>query len=264
MVSAIMSNKIDVSKLHTLIPMEYSVMPNAVPIPPENNIFDCFAKLLRDEDQDTPKSMQLPKFSKHFPTFGHWIAALQTWVGVKSAFSNKGLWAASVGVYIGQITRLCAIYGWANVRNYEVAFYTRYYTLDDPPTLWAMEDAKFASLYLIHIPPEKRRPFGSHPQNSSFTQVSPTPLNDRIVDVDEPCRRFNSGTLYAGKCKYMHRCNFDTTRCSGYHSAVNCNLNPAKWPRNSNGQQNNKSTGLNTTFPHRRRENSPPQQRRRE
>jgi len=109
---------------------EYTVMPNAVPVLPENDVLDRFAKLFHDEDQNTRKTVQLHKIAKHFPTAGRRIAALETWVGVKSAFSNKGIWAASVAVHIGQIPRLSAIYGWPNVRNYEIAFYSRYHMLE--------------------------------------------------------------------------------------------------------------------------------------
>jgi hypothetical protein len=36
--------------------------------------------------------------------------------------------------------------------------------------------------------------------------------------------QFNSGNVYPGKCKHVHLCNFDPTRCMGYYPAVKCHL----------------------------------------
>jgi len=128
---------------------------------------------------------------------------------------------------------------------------------NDPP-LWATEDARFASLYLLHIPPEKRKPFDFQTQNSPQSPAPALSLSDRIFDVNDLCRKFNTGRVCPGKCKYIHRCSFDPTRCLGYHSASTCHLNPAK----SNSQQNPKGTGSNAiTFPSRRRESPPPRRR---
>jgi hypothetical protein len=268
--TSILSNKIDISKLHTLIPMEFTVTSDAlITTPADDDVFDRVAKLFRGEDYDTPKSVQVPKIAKHFPTPGHWIAALGTWMGVKSAFANKGIWAASVAVHIGQIQRLTSVYGWAKVRNYEIAFYNRYHNIDEPPTLWAEEDAKFASHYLYHSPPDKYgKPSSFQAQHPSLPRASPACLNDRIADVNNLCNRFNSGlSCNSDTCKYIHRCNLDPTKCMGHHAAVNCfhNLLKSSVPnrhsyQNNHGYQNNKRTGSNAiTFPpHRHQENSPP------
>jgi hypothetical protein len=246
MLAAIISNKIDATKLHTLIPMEFTAMLNAVPATSED-IFDRVKKLFTGvNSQDTPKPIPLEKIGKNFPTSGHWIIALETWRGVKSAFaSGKGLWSASVGVHIGHLLRLTAIYGWPNVRNYEISFYARYHTIDDPTT-WANEDHAFASYYLYHTPLEKRGP--QQQQATSATRVSSMPLKDRIIEANELCYKFNAGkSCNAATCRYLHLCNLDPARCSGHHAAVNCHYNSSKSSTtNSNRYRNSKGTGSNS------------------
>jgi hypothetical protein len=258
-INDVLSNKIDVSKLHLLMPLEFGIMNDEIEIP-DDTVINRLAKVLDGEETTENRTMKLSKIAKGFPSPSHWVAALTVWMGIKSAYGARQIWAASVMMHIAQVGRLNYLYGWQTLVNYEIAFFSRYHTIDTPETMWAQEDASFKSTYL-HTILERRRHTPAKRQGSNQP-----PRNGPQSTSSNYCRRFNTSDDCHGECKYQHRCSLDPTRCTGAHPAFRCpNTRNANPPRRLNdrisGNPNDTPLGNRVRNdsspppPHRRRNN---------
>jgi hypothetical protein len=149
-INDVLSNKIDVFKLHLLMPMEFAIINDEIEIPDDTAIA-LLAQVLDLEEPSEKRVMKLSKIAKNFPFPSDWIPALSIWMRIKTAFGSRQIWGASVALHIAQISRLNYLYGWQALVNYEIAYFGPYSTIDNPETVWAQEDAGFRSIYLHTI-----------------------------------------------------------------------------------------------------------------
>jgi hypothetical protein len=257
-INDVLSNKIDISKLHLLLPLEYALISNDEIEVRDDSPMAMLAQALGSGESTDTRTMKLSKIAKSFPSPAHWIAVLSTWMGIKTTFGSRQVWGASVAMHISQIGRLNYMYGWQALVNYEISFFARYQTIDNPETTWAQEDPDFQATFLHTILERRRFNANKRPsQNQSSTRNGAQP--------SIYCHRFNNnkdGGCQSRDCKYLHRCSLDPTRCTASHPAAKCPL-----ARNSYGgrQLNERISHNPNNLPlgDRLRDESPPPQRRR-
>ena len=113
LIKTIMSNALDVTKLHVLIPAECR---SSLELRIEDDSDKHAARLTRllglDDDDSVSKQVKLSKIAKHFPTKETFAAALLVWKGIKTYYgvSIPKAFGPSVDVHIIQMGKLCSLH----------------------------------------------------------------------------------------------------------------------------------------------------------
>jgi hypothetical protein len=208
-----MANKLDVTKLYLLTPTEYRYN---LDLKIETDKNKCPHD--KDDDDESKHARAVNKLSKQFVTRDVWVATLCVWKGIKEYYdtSNKAF-SPSTTAHIASIGNMCKIYGWERVRNYEIAFFQRYSSVQQPEHAWALVDNQ---LHMLHL---QMGTYISKPNTLANTDKPSVP---NIL-----CRKFNEGKFCSpNQCRFQHRCTYDQNKCNGPHPASNCPLNPNKTP----------------------------------